>query len=220
MVNNRSTSIEQAAAERRMILSYASPNGRPGLAALLALDDRLGAILRSTREPIVGQMRLTWWHDALTALDISPAPAEPVLQALADAVVPRVPGSALAEMVEGWEELFDPDPLDDERLARYAARRGAGLFVAAGAVLGASSDDPLALAGRGWALADLAAHVGDGRTQERAAELAVRALDSATAGGWSRPARPLGAMTHLARMPGRGAGARVGRALLHRLTGR
>lgn len=68
--------------ERALAVRYAPLDAQPGMAALLALDERLGAILRSTREPLIGQMRLTWWHEALAALDTASAPAEPLLSTL------------------------------------------------------------------------------------------------------------------------------------------
>ena len=220
MVNDGFTPADRMAHERRMILSYAAPRRRARLEALLALDDTLAAIPRSTRDPMVGQLRLTWWHDALSALDTRPAPAEPVLRALERDVVPVVSGAALAAMIEGWEELLDPEPLDEPRLARFADTRGGGLFAAAGAVLGVDPHDPAREAGRGWALSDLALHVSDPKAAELARSMAAGHLAVATARRWSRAGRPLGAMAHLAAMaPERGA-ARVGRALWHRLTGR
>lgn len=221
MVNNGFISEGPAAAERRLILAYAPLRTRAGLAALLALDDTLAAILRTTRDPMLGQMRLTWWHGALSALDNgTPPPAEPVLQALASDVMPAVRGTDLAGLVDGWEELLDPDPLDDARLAVFADRRGAGMFALAARVLEASPSDPVAVAGRGWALADLAAHVSDASLSARAAALAQDALDEATTPRWSRRGRALGALAHLARMPGASPAARTGRVLWHRLTGR
>ncbi|RYD27134.1 MAG: hypothetical protein EOP89_05470, partial [Lysobacteraceae bacterium] len=56
---------------------------RPAVEAVLALDRALGQILRTTREPMIGQMRLTWWHGALSDLDDKAPPAQPVLQGLA-----------------------------------------------------------------------------------------------------------------------------------------
>ena len=220
MVNNRFTPDERAVVERRMILSYSPSNARAGLAALLALDDLLGGVVAKAREPMIGQMRLTWWHGALTALDTAPPPAEPVLQALARDVLARVPGSARAGQGEGWEELLDPEPPDDARLHAFAEHRGAALFHAAGAMLGAAPDDPLAPAGRGWALADLSVRSEAAATRARAAELASDLLAQTAGRRWSRQARALGAMMHLARMPINAGASRVGRSLWHRLTGR
>lgn len=214
--------------ERALALSYAPGDVRAGVAALFALDDTLGRILRTTREPVIGQMRLTWWHEALTRLDSAPPPAEPVLQALAALVVPRVSGATLAGMIDAWEALLDADTPDDATLEAYATR-GVILFGAAGTLLGAAPGDPVAPAGRGWALADLARHVEDTSVSARARGLAESPLKAATAARWTRPARSLGALAHLARMdlalpsgmPIRSASpARVWRMLRHRLTGR
>lgn len=189
-----------------MILSYARPADRAALAALLALDDTLADVIRTTREPMIGQMRMTWWHDAVAQ---RPAPAQPVLTALAT----HAPQAELQPVIEGWEELVQPD-VDDAALARFAEGRGAGLFRAAGLMIGAAPGDPVAAAGRAWALADLAAHTVDH-------DLAVRALALVRwpGGRWSRNARPLGAMMHLARMEHASGLARIGRVLVHRMTG-
>ncbi|HEU4960923.1 MAG TPA: hypothetical protein VFT56_10995 [Sphingomonas sp.] len=206
--------------ERALALSYAV-EGRAAAAALLALDDRLAAILRGTREPLVGQMRLTWWREALEALDTAPPPAEPVLAALAAEALPRgVHGAGLAPIVDGWEALL-AEPLDAAAIERHAVR-GSALFQAIAAVTGAS-DDPIAAAGEGWALADLARHLTDPEARGRAAALARARLAAALAPRWSRRGRALGALAHLARLDLAGrerSPRRVWRVLVHRLTGR
>ncbi|KQN26177.1 hypothetical protein ASE86_08485 [Sphingomonas sp. Leaf33] len=207
-------------AERQILLGYAPRHARTGLAAILALDDQLSTILRTTREPMVGQMRLTWWHGALTALDTAPAPAEPVLQAIASHVVPKVSGQDLARLVEGWEELLDPEPLDADRLDAFADHRGGGLFRAMAQVAGAAASDPVDVAGRGWALADLAAHVRDPAAAVLASDRAAPLLCQARTARWSRAGRAIGAMAHLAAMPDASPPRRTLRILWHRLTGR
>ena len=187
--------------ERALALPYAAADRRAGLTALLALDDTLGQILRTTREPMVGQMRLTWWYEALCALDNAPPPAQPVLQALATEVVARgVSGSALAGLVDGWEILLDPDPLDPDMLDSYAAQRGGRLFALAGQVLGAASADPLTDAGAGWALADLARHSRNSQAAKAPAAHAKIALHAAMQRRWSRAVRSLGALALIAQM--------------------
>lgn len=224
MVNDMLTAVDGSSAdrmaERRLLLSHFPARVQPAITALLELDGALGAILRSTREPMVGQMRLTWWHAALTALDTAPAPAQPVLQALAQHVVAVVPGAVLAKQVEGWEELVDPEPLDGERLNRYAEGRGVNLFHAIAQLLGDEADDAIAAAGRGWALADLAANLRDAETVGRARALADRDLSAAMACRWRRRIRPLGIMALFAAMPAATLPAKAGRAVWHRLTGR
>lgn len=216
--------------ERALALSYAAAPARAGLDALLSLDETLGQILRTTREPMVGQMRLTWWHEALCALDTAPPPAQPVLQALADTVLPHgIDGSRLATMIDGWEILLEPDPLDTALLESYADRRGGTLFTLAGELLGARDRDPVRQAGNGWALADLARHSRDVASITLPQSLAQAALDAAMRHRWSPATRPLGALALTARMDLQGTGAtsapvtspsRIARLAWHRLTGR
>ncbi|RYD63722.1 MAG: hypothetical protein EOP58_10875 [Sphingomonadales bacterium] len=214
--------------ERALALSYAGA-GREALAALLALDDALALLLRTTREPALGQMRLAWWREALERLDHAPPPAEPVLQALARETLPHgVTGASLVPIVHGWEVLVEEEVLNADALQRFGAGRG-HLFVAAGAMLGAAAGDPLAEAGQGWALGDLAQNLKAPGEAAEARQQAEAWLALATAQRWSGKARALGALAHLARMdlaleegvlPPTGAPRRVLRMAWHRLTGR
>lgn len=214
--------------ERMLALSYAAPDSRAALEALLALDDALAQLLRTTREPALGQMRLAWWRESLAGLDREPAPAEPVLRAIAREVLPKgLRGGSLVPIVHGWEVLIEEEMLDRDALERFADGRGQ-LFVAAGVAIGAAPGDPLVAAGRGWALADLSRHLQGADEAGRARALAIPLLDEAAAARWSRNGRALGALVHLARLdlrlpkgeqPRIGAPHRVGRLLWHRLTG-
>lgn len=217
-------SMSVRSAEQALAIGYAPADAVAALHALMALDATLGTIIRSTREPIVGQMRLTWWHEALTRLDVAPAPAEPVLQALAAAVLPVVGGAALAGLIDGWEALLEPI-LDDVAIEQFATARGARLFAFAGTLCGIA-DPRLTTAGEGWALADLSLRTSDRAIARMIAQRASVRLDNALAGRWPRRARALGALALLARsdlrdtMPAVGGPKRIGRILIHRLTGR
>lgn len=218
MVNVTVTAIDDP--ERALALSYAPTDRRAALAALFALDTALGQVLRTTREPMVGQMRLAWWREALARLDTAPPPAEPVLQALASEVLTLgATGQSLAAMVDGWEPLLGS--LDDRAIADHGLRRGKILFEQAGALLG-TANDPLGEAGQGWALADLARHLSDPELATCARDAALPLLMRAGRHRWSRRGRALGALTHIARLnlAGPATPSRVGRLAWHRLTGR
>jgi 15-cis-phytoene synthase len=211
--------------ERDLILTYAPASGRAGLRALLALDDALAKLLRTTREPALGQMRLAWWREALEKLDRAPAPAEPVLKGLEAGVLRHgVTGASLVPIVHGWEVLIEEEVLGEEAMRRFGEGRGQ-LFVVAGALLG-SGGDPLAAAGQGWALADLARNLDAEAERAIARALAVPLLDAAATARWSRQGRALGALAHRARLDlaeapkPAGAPSRVWRFLWHRLSGR
>lgn len=225
MVKNLSHAEEAVVAERNLAFSYAPRDRRAGLEAVFALDARLASILRGTREPMVGQMRLTWWYEAVAALDTRPPPAEPVLAALAATALPQgVTGTMLAGLVDGWDVLLDGAALDNDALERVAVERGERLFAAAATLLG--GDAIPAAAGQGWALADLATHLSDAPTAARAAALARDRLDAAMQRRWPASVRALGALALLARfdlaeppVPS-GSPRRTWRLLRHRLTGR
>ncbi|MBY9061610.1 hypothetical protein K7957_01515 [Sphingomonas yunnanensis] len=208
-----------------MVLGYAPAGARDGLAALLALDGRLGAILRTTREPLVGQMRLTWWYEALEALDRAPPPAEPTLATLGETVVARVSGAVLAQQVEGWEALLEA-PLTATALELHARGRGGSLFAAAATLLRVPPAEAIERAGEGWALADLTRHLSDPYLAAVARTAALTRLSDALGQHWPARARALGALAWLARLdltwPTRPTGhpARAARLLWHRLSGR
>ncbi|MCW3836864.1 squalene/phytoene synthase family protein [Sphingomonas canadensis] len=225
-------SPEQENPERALALVYAPAAARAGFAALLALDDALARLVRTTSEPALGQIRLAWWRDSLARLDAGTAPAEPVLQALAGAALPRgVTGAALGRIVDGWEVLIATETLDEAALGNYARGRGGALFTAAAALTGADAPGQVAAAGEGWALSDLARNLSDLNAASRAREIAAERLGRALGQGprWARAHRALGAMAIAARMDldvpaaeaiPHGAPRRVWRMLRHRLTGR
>lgn len=210
--------------ERRLVLTYMpTPGARAALAVLFALDDKLAETLRTTSEPMLGQIRMQWWQDALTKLDNAPPPPEPVLQGVAREVLcAGVTGGEVGQIVDGWRVLLEPEL--DEAALRAHGERGRVLFSLAGQVAGAAASDPLARAGEGWALADLAGKLSDPAEAEAARRMAEAALAEAGLARWSRQGRALGAMALLARMDLTGVPVgspqRALRALWHRMTGR
>lgn len=201
--------------EIALALAYLPAAARPTLDALFRLDERLGGILRSTTDDLIGAMRLTWWREALAGE--RPAKGEPLLDALEWRALDR---AALAPIAEGWIALLEPPPLEDDALEAHARLRGTTLFEVAGEVLGGGGA-PLAEAGAGWALTDFAVNCSDEPTRVRALAMAAPLLAIATAARWPTQLRPLGMLAHIARRPERrGSPTMLLRALRHRLTGR
>lgn len=183
--------------ERALAVAYAPSAARPALAALFALDEKFGQIVVTTTEPMIGLMRLAWWREALEKLDGQPAPAEPLLAALAEHVLPRgVTGAMLAAIEHGWSALIDGDS-DDPALLRHGRDRGGKLFGAAATILQAPADR-LALAGEVWALADLGFHHSRAPLREAALARAKELASALPAGAWPSAARPLAALFALA----------------------
>jgi 15-cis-phytoene synthase len=210
--------------ERKLALAYAPAKRRAALEALWRLDVAFGSVLATGREPMISQVRLAWWREALETLDRDAPPAEPVLQNLARHVLPEgIKGAELAEMEDGWAMLLASDPLGTGDLDLYAHERGARLFELSARLLGAA-DARVAPAGEAWALADLARRSGQ-ESEVRAALDAARSRD--TAGTWPAPLRPLGMLAALARRDAarglpperQGSPTRMLRLFRHRLTG-
>jgi phytoene synthase len=205
-----------------LALSYVPARRRAALRALFALDSAMGKALAGGREPMISRIKLVWWREALERLDRERPPAEPVLQALAEHVLPAgIAGGALAEMEEGWAVLLSDAPLSADDLATHARKRGALLFACAARLLESEGE----AGGEAWALVDLARHCGNAEDRD-AALAAARALPVPP----EVPSRlrPLGMLEALARRdaePGRepweaqGSPRRMLRMLRHRLTG-
>ena len=128
---------------------------RPAFDALLGIDDALADAALRAREPHLGAIKLAWWREQLEALDVSPPPAEPRLQAVAAELLPRgIGGGELSALEDGWVELLQPQPGP----ARVAAR-GKLLFDLGARLLGVSGAE-LGGAGEAWAFADIARRTG------------------------------------------------------------
>ncbi len=212
-------------ADRALALTYVPTAKRAALGALWGLDAALGAVLAGGREPLISQIKLAWWRDSLDKLDREKAPAEPVLQEVAEHVLPSgVSGADLSAMEEGWSVLLSHDPLTDDELARYAAGRGALLFRYSGAMLGEQPSPELQRAGEAWALVDLARH----SNAVDAASAMAAAAERLERIRWPSRLRPLGMLAALAerdvqrgldQLEPQGAPARMLRMLRHRLSG-
>ncbi len=203
--------------ERALALSYAKSATRQGLAALFALDAILAKLARTTREPIVAQMRLAWWRDALDTVATAPIAGQPILAALHRAIADGgLDTSNVVAMVDGWEALVTDD------LPAHARDRGR-LFVAAAQLLGAD-EAWAAVAGEGWAFADLALTSPDPLRAAAARTAATPLLDRALSLRSGRAGRSLGALVLVARMDlsGRVPGdpRRIARLLRYRVIGR
>jgi len=213
-------------ADRALALTYIPSKWRPAVEALWRLDAALGAVLAGGREPLISQIKLAWWRDSLEKLDQAKPPAEPVLQAAARDILPLgVSGADLSELEQGWTGLLSPDPLTDEELASYAARRGALLFRLSGAILGHQLSPEMERGGEAWALVDLARH-SNAADAAAAFEAARERADARV--HWPSRLRPLGMLAALARrdinrgvaeLEPHGAPRRMLRMLGHRFSG-
>ena len=135
----------------RLALAYAPAVTRGKWLTLLALDVRLAGVVRAAREPILAQMRLAWWRDRLRDRAANWPKGEPLLAAMACWGDEH---GALIALVDGWEALLGDAPLSAETLAQWVEGRVSVCQAMA------QGDARAARMARGWALADLATHLG------------------------------------------------------------
>jgi len=209
--------------DRRLALAYVPAAARPAIEALWRLDVTFASVLATGSDLTISRIRLAWWREALERLDEAPAPAEPVLQALAAHVLPAVSGAELAEMEEGWAALLSDEAPTVAELEEHAVARGGRLFAYSARLLG-DPDFPAEPGGRLWAMVDVARH--SSRQEEARAAIALAPVRASHR--WPRALRPLGMLAALAlrdveRGPGtwetQGSPARMLRMVRHRLTG-
>jgi phytoene synthase len=174
----------------RLALVYAPASAREPTLALLALDARLATLIRRSSEPMLAQLRLAWWREAIAREPEHWPRGEPILATL------RSWGGATATataLVDAWEALTAPSPLDSSSLQAFADGRGAAAAALAD-VLGQSGEREAARQlGRIWAIEDLAMRLG--RDEERAV---ARALAEEMAGRLPKVRRPLRSLRVLA----------------------
>jgi phytoene synthase len=155
--------------DRLFALDHVPARHRGAVAAVWALDEQLGQIVASTTQPMVGQMRLLWWREALEKR----MSGHPLLAEMAAAFECGIEAEALGALIDGWEELLDPLPLDACKLAAFAKARGGQLFAMTAWICGVTSAPG---AGEGWALADFGLRCSDKETSTRALAMASKIL--------------------------------------------
>jgi phytoene synthase len=211
-----------------LALSYVPARHRAALEALFAIDAAMGDVVRTTSEPMLGQIRLAWWRERLEELDAgSDAPAEPRLRAVARELLPLgIAGRDLAALEGGWRRLFDPFPWAVET-SEAIWFRGNLLFGLGARILG-SADQRIQAAGGLWALVDAARHCSDAPSRRMLIEQARTFAGGLGGAGIAPSLRPLSLLGALAIRDCRrgepfeqeGTPARAIAMLRHRLSGR
>jgi len=166
----------------------ADMDARADVIALYAFDHVLARVPLMVSEPLMGEIRLTWWREALDEICAGgPVRSHPAALALAQAVRRRgLDRAPLDEMIEARLGDLDARPFADEAEALAYADNTAGALMqaAAEALGGAAGFEPARLAGRAYGLS-LMAHrraiggrtrLGDAVSPERMRTLVSEAL--------------------------------------------
>jgi len=148
----------------------ADQQARADVIALYAFDHVLARVPAMVSEPLMGEIRLTWWREALDEIYAGGSVrSHPVSLALAQAVRRRgLDRTPLDEMIAARFGDLDAAPFADEaEVLAYADQTAGALMQVSAQALGASSGfEPARLAGRAyglWRLARRRAMGGDTR---------------------------------------------------------
>jgi phytoene synthase len=107
----------------------ADPAARADLVALYSLDNELAAVAGKVRDPLVGEMRLAWWREALEGLIATgDTRGHAVLEGLKGA---RFPMDALVSLPDRYIDALEPAEGDEALLARIDETDGVVMALAA-----------------------------------------------------------------------------------------
>ena len=164
----------------------ADPAARADVVALYAFDHELWRARARASNPLIAEIRLTWWREALDEIfEVRAVRRHPTAEALAAAVRARgLPRAPLEAMIDGQIEALDAAaPSSADALAWADAVEGSAARLAAMILDPAAPAEAAAPAGRAWGLA-LLLRRGLATREALAAPLA-EALAAARAGAGS-----------------------------------
>jgi len=148
--------------DRYLAALLAPPSARAHLLALAAFSSELARVPQAVaREPMMGEVRLQWWRDALAPADGVLRTGNPVADAVRDTVRELdLSRALLADVIEARALELAPSPIaDDAELRAYLWNSEGVLFALAAGVLRRRSDldvQPAAAAsGQAYGLARL-----------------------------------------------------------------
>jgi 15-cis-phytoene synthase len=114
---------------------------RGDLLALAAFAAEIGRVpFAATREPLLGEMRLQWWHDSLQGADAVVRCGHPIADAMRSVICRHgLPRAWLLGLIDATQSALRPRPFaDDEALHRHLAAIQGTLFRLAGRIAGAA----------------------------------------------------------------------------------
>ena len=139
-------------APERLAVAYASVALRSALRLLLAFDNRLADVVGSSREPMIAQMKIAWWYDAVGKETGKRPKGEPILQEL-DKLGGNDVSRAMEQLLDAWGKLLSEEIWSAATLEEFARCRSEAIFGTYGNGVGGGFDAvPL---GKQWAIADL-----------------------------------------------------------------
>lgn len=137
--------VRDADPDRYMTLPFVPRPHRPALLALYAFNVEVARVADLVSEPLVGQIRLQWWREALEGLAAGDKPrTHPVVTALAPLIsAGRLAVPPLLALLDAREAELEPAPFRTlAELESYAAATGGALMTAAAQLLAPAAHGP------------------------------------------------------------------------------
>tara|TARA_R110002072_G_scaffold96391_2_gene212080 strand:- start:512 stop:1357 length:846 start_codon:yes stop_codon:yes gene_type:complete len=138
--------IEQYDHDRYLTVLYAPEDKRPALCALYAFNYEISRIRETVSEPMLGEIRLQWWREAIDDVYAGhPRPHE-IMPDLATAITTNdLSRDRLMAMIEGRaRDLYEDSPKDEAGLEDYLRKTAGNLACLAAHILGQRDADDLA----------------------------------------------------------------------------
>jgi phytoene synthase len=138
--------VREADKDRFLATLFAPQAQRPDLHALYAFDLETAAVAHRVRDPVAGEIRLQWWHDALSSND--GATGNPVADAMHQVLRRHdIAPSILLDLIDARRRALYPDEKASEAEFELSASETEGAIVRMAAqVLGGSRGEVLRLA--------------------------------------------------------------------------
>lgn len=138
--------VREADKDRFLATLFAPARCRPDLYALYAFDIETAAVASRIRDPLAGEVRFQWWHDAISGT--VDATGHPVAEALLDVLSRHglTNASALALIDLRREALYGGGALTDGDFELYSSATTGTIYAMAAQVLGGVLTDAARLA--------------------------------------------------------------------------
>jgi len=133
----------------------ADPQARADVVALYAFDHELARAPRASSNPLIGEIRLTWWREALDEIfEGRPVRRHPTAEALADVVARRgLARAPLEALIDARYRELDAEPMGEAEALAWARDTGGLAAELAATILDPATDVEAArAAGSAWAL--------------------------------------------------------------------
>lgn len=167
--------------DRFLATLFAPSSRRRDLYALYAFDLETAAVAHRVRDPVAGEVRLQWWHDALSADGGSSG--HPVADTMAATLRRRPIASGLAlDLIDARRRALYPESSRSEAEFEMSASQTAGtIFHIATQILAGGPSEPTRLAAHHAGVASAAAHLAPDAAGFDVSAMATRHRDAARA---------------------------------------